>query len=449
MDRQESVGRFEKGVAPLAEIRFIGGGLAGAEAAYYLLKKGYDVNLFEARPSYSDGAHETDLFGELVCSNSLKSKQLTNACGLLKEEMRHLGSLMMEASDASEVPSGNALGVDRELFARYITDKLNSFPNLHVHREEVTSLPDDGILTILATGPLTSPALLEDLSQKIGQKNLSFFDASAPIVKKSSIDFSKAYFKSRYDQDDGSYINCPFTKDEYYALVRELLGAQKALLHEFDTHYFEGCLPVEVIASRGGETLRHGPLKPFGLETPEHPKPYAVVQLRQDTKLGDYYNIVGFQTNLTYPEQKRVFSMIPGLEHAEFLRYGLMHRNSYIDAPRVLQNDLSLKTHPSVFVAGQLSGVEGYVESAAMGILCAIHASRRLEGKPFVKIPRETIYGGLVSYLLHAEGKYFQPMNANWALIPGARKENRDACIQSSLKAIQSFVEEIEDHGRE
>lgn len=424
-------------------ITVIGGGLAGSEAAYYLLKKGVDVDLYEARPTYQDGAHESDKFGELVCSNSLKSKQLTNACGLLKEEMKALGSLMMEASSYSEVPSGNALGVDREMFASYITERLNSFPNFHLHREEVKSLPEDGIV-ILATGPLTSPSLLEDLGKTIGSKNLSFFDASAPIVKKSSIDFSKAYYKSRYEQEDGSYINCPFTKDEYYVLVRELLGAQKALLHEFDTHYFEGCLPVEVIASRGGETLRHGPLKPFGLETPEHPKPYAVVQLRQDTKLGDYYNIVGFQTNLTYPEQKRVFSLIPGLEHAEFLRYGLMHRNSYIDAPLALQDDLSLKAKPNVYIAGQLSGVEGYVESAAMGILCAIHAERKASGKPFIKIPRDTIYGGLVSYLLHAEGKYFQPMNANWALMPGVKKDNREEAIKRSSEAISKFAKDIE-----
>jgi methylenetetrahydrofolate--tRNA-(uracil-5-)-methyltransferase len=276
----------------------IGGGLAGSEAAYYLLKRGYEVELFEARPTYQDGAHESTDFGELVCSNSSKSKRLDNACGLLKEEMAKLGSIMMESAKESEVPSGNALGVDRALFAAKTTAILNSFPNFHVHREEVKTLPDD-VPCILCTGPLTSPDLLDEISRVVGGKNLSFFDASAPIVKKDSIDFSKAYFKSRYEQGDSSYINCPMEKEEYFAFVKELLSAEKALLHEFDTHYFEGCLPVEIIASRGMETLRHGPLKPFGLETPEHPKPYAVVQLRQDTKLGDYYNIVGFQTNLT------------------------------------------------------------------------------------------------------------------------------------------------------
>ena len=428
----------------MMRVDIIGGGLAGSEAAYFLLKRGYEVHLFDARPTYQDGAHETEYLGELVCSNSLKSKRLDNACGLLKEEMRCLGSLMMEAADYSEIPSGNALGVDREHFARFITERLMAFPSFHLHREEIRALTEDR-LVILATGPLTSPDLLADLSDKLGVKNLSFFDASAPIVKKDSIDFSKAYVKSRYEQEDGGYINCPMNKAEYFAFVKELIGAKKALTHEFDTHYFEGCLPVEVIASRGLETLRHGPLKPFGLETPEHPKPYAVVQLRQDTKLGDYYNIVGFQTNLTYPEQKRVFSMIPGLDHAEFLRYGLMHRNSYINAPLVLQNDLSLKVLPNVFVAGQLSGVEGYVESAAMGILAAIHASRRLEGKDFLKVPRETIYGGLVSYILHASPSSFSPMNANWALLPMAKKENRDATISASLEAMRAFAERVKN----
>ncbi len=428
----------------MKRIDVIGGGLAGSEAAYYLLNKGFEVHLYDARPVYQDGAHETEYLGELVCSNSLKSKRLDNACGLLKEEMRVFHSLMMEAADQAKVPSGNALSVDREIFARYITERLASFPNFHLHREEVTSLPTNRTV-ILATGPLTSPKLLESIVSPVGVKNHSFFDASAPIVKKDSIDFSKAYYKSRYEQGDEAYINCPFTKQEYFTFVRELLCAEKALLHEFDTQYFEGCLPVEVIASRGMETLRHGPLKPFGLESPEHPNPYAVVQLRQDTKLGDYYNIVGFQTNLTYPEQKRVFRMIPGLENAEFLRFGLMHRNSYLVAPLVLNDDLSLKAAPNIFVAGQLSGVEGYVESAAMGILAAIHASRKEEGKPFIKVPRLSVCGGLVSYLLHASSSSFSPMNANWALIPNAKKENRQETIDEALRSIREFKEKV-DH---
>lgn len=419
-------------------INIIGGGLAGSEAAFYLLKKGVEVHLYERRPLVDDGAHVTSLFGELVCSNSLKSKQLTNCCGLLKEEMRMMDSITMAASLVAEVPSGNALGVDRDVFAKEITDKLKSFPNLKIINEDVSSLKDDEI-TIVATGPLTSGALLDNLVSIIGSKNFSFFDASAPIVEKDSIDFSKAYFKSRFEQGDSSYINCPFTKEEYYNFVKELLGAEKALLHEFDTHYFEGCLPIEVIASRGEETLRHGPLKPFGLWTEEHPHPYAVCQLRQDTKLGDYYNLVGFQTNLTYPEQKRVFSMIPGLEKAKFVRYGLMHRNSYINSPAALNENLSLKNKNNIFIAGQLSGVEGYVESSVMGIIAAINAYRLLNDMPSIKVPSETVTGALIDYILNANPEYFSPMNASWVLFPLSKKDNRQPTIDKALESIKSY----------
>lgn len=419
-------------------IHVIGGGLAGAEAAYYLLKRGYHVTLHEARPAYKDEAHHTNLFGELVCSNSLKSKALDNACGLLKEEMRHMGSLTMESAALSEVPAGNALSVDRDIFASLNDTKLRSFPNLTVIHEEITSFGDEP--TILATGPLTSPSLLDYLGALLGQKHLSFFDASAPIVAKSSIDFSKAYFKSRYEQGDESYINCPFNREEYFRFIEELTHAEKALLHEFDTKYFEGCLPVEVIASRGVETLRHGPLKPFGLGKEGEPKPYAVVQLRQDTKLGDYFNIVGFQTNLTYPEQRRVFRMIPGLEKAEFLRYGLMHRNAYIHSPTALNEDLSLKAKDNVFVAGQLSGVEGYVESAATGILAAISLDRRLRGLPWLPLSKDTMLGALVDYILHYTGKSFEPMNANWALIPNVDKRHREEGVERALGLIDEFL---------
>ncbi len=421
----------------------IGGGLAGSEAAFYLLKKGYAVNLYERRPEVDDGAHKTADFGELVCSNSLKSSRLDNACGLLKEEMRKMDSLTMEAAKNSEVPGGNALSVDRNLFSKYITDKLNSFPSFHVIHEDVKELPTEA--AIIATGPLTSGALLEEISKTVGDKNLSFFDASAPIIKKESIDFSKAYYKSRFEQGDSAYINCPFDKNEYQKFVVELLGATKTIVHEFDTHYFEGCLPLEVMASRGIETLRHGPLKPFGLETPEHTRPYAVAQLRQDTKLGDYYNIVGFQTNLTYPEQKRVFSLIPGLEHAEFLSYGLMHRNSYINAPFALNPDLSLQKASHLFIAGQLSGVEGYVESAALGIIAGINLDRRLTGKLPLEVPRMTVLGSLIDYLLHASGSYFSPMNANWALMPSSRKENREETILTSLSLIESYWKQVNE----
>lgn len=421
-------------------VHVVGGGLAGSEAAYFLLRRGYHVALHEARPSYQDNAHHTDLFGELVCSNSLKSKSLDNACGLLKEEMRHMGSITMECAALSEVPSGNALSVDRDVFAGLITAKLKSFPHFEVVHEEVKSLPDEP--TILATGPLTSPALLEDLCARIGKKSLSFFDASAPIVNKDSIDFSIAYYKSRYEQGDESYINCPFNRLQYYAFVRELVHAERALLHEFDTQYFEGCLPVEILASRGDETLRHGPLKPFGLGREGYPKPYAVVQLRQDTKLGDYFNIVGFQTNLTYPEQRRVFRMIPGLENAEFLRYGLMHRNAYIDSPNALNEDLSLRVKDNVYIAGQLSGVEGYVESAAMGILAAYNLDRKLRGLPHKPLSNKTMLGALADYILHFHGKHFEPMNANWALIPSVIKTERMAGVEKALSLIDGFMKE-------
>lgn len=419
------------------KIKIIGGGLAGMEASYFLLKKGYEVDLFEQRPISSTGAHETNLIGELVCSNSLKSKELTNACGLLKKEMEILGSLMIEAAKQSEVPSGNALSVDREIFAKYITDRLLSFPNFHLHREEVTSFGDE--ITLLATGPLSSEKIVKSLGEIVGNNFLSFFDASAPIVRKESIDFTKAYFKSRFDQNDNAYINCPFTFEEYKKFVEELLAAKKAELHSFDTKYFEGCLPVEVIASRGFETLRHGPAKPFGLEKEKGHKPYAVIQLRQDNLLGDCYNIVGFQTNLTYSEQKRVFRLIPGLENAEFVRYGLMHRNTFIKSPSCLNTDLSFKNKNNLFVAGQLSGVEGYVESAALGILAAISIMNRIEGKIFQIPPKNTILGALYNYVIYANPDGFSPMNANWALLPEVSKRNREDAINKSIFSMTEY----------
>lgn len=424
-------------------VKIIGGGLAGSEAAFYLLKKGYEVYLYERKSLVKDGAHESGLLGELVCSNSLKSKQLSNCCGLLKEEIKRLGSIMMEASTASEVPGGNALTVDRTDFAQAITNKLSSFSSFHLVKEEVCTLDDSP--TILATGPLTSGPLLDEISRIVGQKNFSFFDASAPIVAKDSLDFSKVYYKSRFQQDDSAYLNAPFSKEEYFRFIDELIHAEKAIVHEFDTHYFEGCLPIEVMASRGVETLRHGMLKPFGLGTDEHPRPYAVAQLRQDTKLGDYYNLVGFQTNLTYPEQKRVFSMIPGLENARFIRYGLMHRNSYLDAPVALNEDLSLKNKPNVYVGGQLSGVEGYVESAMVGLIAAINLSRKLEGKSFVKVPSTTVSGALIDYIIHANPSYFAPMNANWALFPTSNKNQREATIQLALENLSRYIKDVNE----
>lgn len=426
------------------QVTIIGGGLAGSEAAYYLLKKSFAVTLIERRPLVSDGAHETSYFGELVCSNSLKSKRLDNACGLLKEEIRGLGSLMMEASEVTAVKSGNALAVDRNLFAKYITDKLVSFPNLKIIHEEIHTLPKEGIV-ILATGPLTDGPLLDELGEIVGSKNLSFFDASAPIIKKESIDFSIAYYKSRFEQGDDAYINCPLSKEEYFTFVNELLNAERAKIHDFDSNYFEGCMPIEVIAKRGIETLRHGPMKPFGLEKEGSPRPYAVLQLRQDTLLGDLYNLVGFQTNLTYSEQKRVFSLIPGLEKAEFVRYGLMHRNSYINSPIALNEDLSLINRSNIFLGGQLTGVEGYVESAAMGLLAAINVANKIESKNLISPPLETVLGKLNNYILHAKGGYFAPMNANWGLFPNVKKDNKEEIIEASLKAIKEYSKII--HG--
>ena len=350
---------------------------------------------------------------------------------------------MMLAASFSSIPGGNALTVDRTLFAKKIHETLLSFPSFHLIREEVTSLDDNPI--ILATGPLTSGVLLDKISEIVGSKNFSFFDASAPIVAKDSLDFSKVYCKSRFSQDDGAYLNCPFSKDEYVRFVNELIHADRALTHEFDTHYFEGCLPIEIMAGRGSETLRHGMLKPFGLSVESHPKPYAVAQLRQDTKLGDYYNLVGFQTNLTYPEQKRVFSLIPGLENARFIRYGLMHRNSYLNAPIALNEDLSLRKAPNVYIAGQFSGVEGYVESAMTGIIAAINLDRKLRGERFINVPSSTMSGALIDYILHANSTYFAPMNANWALFPNSSKATREITIEVARNALQSYLERIDE----
>ena len=421
------------------KIHIIGGGLAGSEAAYFLLKRGYEVFLHERRPLSSDSAHHTEYFGELVCSNSLKSKRLDNACGLLKEEMRLLGSLMMEAASFSEVPAGNALAVDRDLFAQYMTKRLRSFPSFHVIREEVKELDFENP-TILATGPLTSDSLLSFLKKTLGEEMCSFFDASAPIVKKESLDFSICYYKSRFEQGDDSYINAPFTKEQYFQFVRELVKAKTATLHEGDSSYFEGCLPLEVMAKRDIETLRHGPLKPFGLRKDENARPYAVMQMRQDDQLASLYNLVGFQTNLTYEEQRRVFRLIPGLEHAEFVRYGLMHRNAFLDSGKVLNEDLSLKKGKNIFIAGQLSGVEGYVESAASGIAVAISLATRLEKDCFSPFPIETMLGALLRYITFPRYTRLEPMNANWGLL-GVNKNQREEAVKKSLKSLREYQE--------
>lgn len=425
----------------MQSIHVIGAGLAGVEAAYYLAKKGIQVDLYEMRPVAKTPAHHSDFFAELVCSNSLKSKQLDNACGLLKSEMTALGSLMMETALKTEVPAGNALSVDRDAFASTITDIIKNHPLIRIHYGEVTTLPEG--ICILATGPLTSTGLSKTIQSLIGEEFLSFFDASAPIVEKSSINMDIAYIKSRYEQDSGSYINCAMDQEQYFKFYQELIQAKLAPVHDFDTDYFSGCMPVEVMAKKGIDTLRYGPLKPKGLRRDENHRPYAVVQLRQDNAIGSLYNLVGFQTNLTYGEQKRVFRLIPGLENAEFIRYGLMHRNSYVCAPKVLNPFLQIKSHPHLFIAGQLSGVEGYVESAATGIFAGINAERLLKGLPLTEAPFSTILGSLIHYITHTSVESFAPMNANFGIVYGANKHHRDQTIEASQKAMQNWLKAL------
>ncbi len=427
----------------MRKVNIVGGGLAGVEACYFFLKRNYEVHLYEMRPKKMTGAHVTGNFGELVCSNSLKSNKLDNACGLLKEEMRHMDSLTMKVAAETAVPSGNALSVDRDAFSQKITEILRNFPNLVVHEKEI-----DGFIegpTIIATGPLTADKLASKLADTIGQKSLFFFDASAPIVSKDSIDMNIAYKKSRYDQGDDSYINCPFSEEQYDRFYEELINAQVALVHDFDKNYFEGCMPIEVMAKRGKDTLRYGPMKPKGLQVEGREKFHAVIQLRQDNLNGDLFNIVGFQTNLTYPEQKRVFRMIPGLENAEFVRYGLMHRNTYICSPKALNKDLSLKAKPNTFLAGQLIGVEGYVESAAMGILAASFLYKKLEGKAQVIPSLKTMLGSLYNFVVNGNPDTFQPMNANFGILYGANKHNREETIQNSLVETDKFWAKVND----
>lgn len=421
-------------------INVIGGGLAGSEASLYLARKGYKVRLYEQKPIQRSPAHHSDNLGELVCSNSLKNKNLDNACGLLKEEMKYFSSIMMEASSHSEVPAGNALSVDRDLFSSYITNAVKDNPNIEIIPEVVTTFKEG--INIIATGPLTDEALSKEIATMLGEEHFYFFDAAAPIIEASSIDMNIAYKKSRYDQGDDSYINCPFTKEEYELFYNELVKAERATLHDFDK-VFEGCMPVEVLASRGINTLRYGPLKPRGLEYNGN-KPYAVLQLRQDNASASLYNMVGFQTNLTYGEQKRVFSLIPGLKNAKFVRFGLMHRNSFICAPKFLNPDFSIKGHENIYIVGQLSGVEGYVESAASGLLCAVYLDRKLKGKEFSKIPDTTMMGSLVNYITHASSKNFAPMNANFGIMLNITKDKMEVASRS-ISSLKEWISENND----
>lgn len=433
-----------------AEVLVVGGGLAGSEAAYYLASRGVKTTLMEMKPKRFTPAHESEKFAELVCSNSLKSNDAyANACGLLKEEMRILGSMLMEAAEFAKVPAGAALAVDREKFSSFVTEKLQNCPNLTICYEELETLPDlekdGGRYAIIATGPLTSDALSRDLEEKLGAP-LHFFDASAPIVSAESIDMECAFTGDRYGKGTGDYINCPMTKDEYYAFVDELLKAERAHLHEFEKgEIFEGCMPLEVMASRGKDTLRFGTLKPVGLFDETGARPYAVLQLRKENEAGTAYNLVGFQTNLKFPEQKRVFSMIPALKNAEFLRYGVMHRNTYIHSPAVLNRDFSVKNNRKLFFAGQITGVEGYVESAASGLLAAIAIFDEIAGVSPRVFDERTVCGALQTHI-STPCKDFQPMNANFGILAplGARikdkKERYRALAERALETIKTLA---------
>ena len=409
------------------KITVIGAGLAGCEAAHKLSSLGFSVRLCEMKPEKRTPAQKSDGFAELVCSNSLKAMRLESAAGLLKEEMRRLGSVTMEAAEKTSVAAGGALAVDRELFSQYITEKIKSDPNIEVVTGEVTELPSDGIV-IVATGPLTSDALAESLRQKFGG-TLSFFDAVAPIVAADSIDMDRVFMGARYDRGEADYINCPMERDEYDAFYDALVSAERAPLHDFDVadpKVYEGCMPIEVMAGRGRDTLRYGPLRPVGLIDPHTGRrPWANIQLRKENAAGTMYNIVGFQTNLKFGEQKRVFSMIPGLEHAEFVRYGVMHRDTFMDSPRLLSKSLSLKSEPRLFFAGQFTGVEGYTESAATGILAGINAARFASGEEPLVLPPETMLGALVNYITDESVDNFQPMGANMGILPPLEKKIR------------------------
>ncbi len=410
------------------KIKVLGGGLAGCEAAWQIANRGIKAELIEMKPSKRTHAHKTDMLAELVCSNSLKANRTDSAAGLLKEEMRRLGSVCLEAADKCSVAAGGALAVDRDVFSKLITERIRNHPNITVKNEVVTSLPNDGI-TVVATGPLTDGNLANEIAKLSEGGNLSFFDAAAPIVTAESIDMEKAFFASRYGKGSDDYINCPMNKEEYTEFYNALITAESAPVHDFDKpiNVYEGCMPVEVLAKRGEDSIRFGPLKPVGLRDPRtgH-RPWAAVQLRRENAAATLFNLVGFQTNLKFSEQKRVFSMIPGLENAEFVRYGVMHRNSFINSPKLLNKDLSLKTDQKIFFAGQLSGVEGYMESAASGIVAGINAVARLNGSEALILPDFTMMGALLSYITNPATTNFQPMGANFGIIPPLAEHIRD-----------------------
>ena len=433
------------------EVTVIGAGLAGSEAAWQLAQRGIRVTLREMKPEKKTPAHETEYYAELCCSNSLRSDQLENAVGLLKEELRRLDSLILRCADATRVPAGGALAVDRHGFARMVTEAIRSHPNITIIDGEVTDIPEGEVL--VATGPLTSDAFAETLLKLLGRENttLSFFDAAAPLVSFESVDMESAYFASRYDKGTPDYINCRMEQDEYLAFWKALTEAREAPVHGFeDGQVFEGCMPVEVMARRGEDTLRYGPLKPRGLKDPKTGRePYAVVQLRKDNAQGSIYNLVGFQTHLRWPEQKRVFTMIPALKDAQFLRYGVMHRNTYLDSPWLLDRYYRLRKQPRIAFAGQMTGVEGYVESCASGFLAGVEMARRLKGQAPLDFPRETAIGALSLYVSNESVGVFQPMNINFGIIPpldhrvkGKRNKNAELSARS-LQIIDQMREEV------
>lgn len=437
----------------MKKIKIVGAGLAGSEAAWQAAQRGIEVELYEMRPEKSTPAHKTAGFAELVCSNSLRGAGMENAVGVLKEEMRRLGSIVMEAADATKVPAGGALAVDREGFSQYITEKVSNHPKVNVIHREIETIPfEDEAVTIIASGPLTAGSLAQDIAARTGQDYFYFYDAAAPIVTLESVDMTKAYRASRYGKGEAAYINCPMDQQEYEAFWQELVHAEKTQTKDFEKEiFFEGCMPVEVMASRGENTLLFGPLKPVGLEHPvTGERPYAVVQLRQDNAVATLYNIVGFQTHLKWPEQRRVFGMIPGLEHAEFVRYGVMHRNTFINSPQVLRPTLQLRGEVALFFAGQMTGVEGYVESASSGLVAGINAARLCLGREPVIFPEDTAHGALCHYITTAEGKHFQPMNVNFGILPSLEERLRDKKLKKqrlaerALASLESFKPQLD-----
>lgn len=429
----------------LKKINVIGGGLAGSECALYLANKGYEVHLFDIKGKAKTPAHHSENYAEIVCSNSFKSDDENSASGLFKRELLLLGSELIKTAYEHRVPAGQALAIDRDEFSLEITNKIKQNKNIILHCENVSSF-EDGAITVLATGPLTTQEMCESLKQKIGEEFLYFYDAAAPIISFESVDMTKAFFGARYNKGDADYLNCPLNKEEYSLFYNELINAQTVQLHEFEKkNIFESCMPIEIMAKRGVDAIRFGPLKPVGIFNPNsNEKPYAVVQLRKENVEGTMFNMVGFQTNLMFPEQKRVFRLIPGLENAEFLRYGVMHTNNFVNYPKCLDEYSRLNVDSNIFIAGQLSGVEGYVESIASGLYCAINIDRMLKGEELITFSANTIIGGLYNYLTHANTEHFQPINANFGILnPIEERDKQKRYIQFRLRSLNEIEEVV------